>query len=299
MGFLYEAATRLVAQMTQASIAGASEALRNREIGLKAQAKSGADGDIVTQGDKSSQAVIFALLPVKVTADGKECDVGFHGEEALHEGYAFPKDATWRWCVDPIDGTKPYFNGEKYWSISIALQSRTSGSDEWQTEIGVVYRASGKDTPQRPQGKVYWAIKGRGAFVLDIPSGRQSQIVKPDAIQPFVEFEAKPEVTTPEAEAYAKKALDVIETAQMGHGWRRSICHSTCELLDGEKAAVVQGVAGPFDWDIGAISLIAAEAGLNTSFAPRVQFEGKWRYPAIMAWDRALFDQLMAIRAAA
>lgn len=298
MSFLREAAAELVAQMTQASIAGASEALRNREIGLKAQAKSQADGDFVTQGDKASQAVIFALLPVQVTIEGKAHDIGFYGEESMHASYVFPEKAMLRWCVDPVDGTKPYFNGEKYWSISMALQSRIEGSEDWQSEIGVVYRASEKDTPQHPLGKVYWAVRGRGAYVLDIGTGQQVRITRPKQIEPFVEFEASPEVATPQAQSYARQALAVIEASELGHGWRRSICHSACELMDGEKAAVVQGVAGPFDWDIAAIALIAPEAGLHTCFEPRVRLEGKWRYPAIMAWDKALFDRLTAIPAA-
>jgi fructose-1,6-bisphosphatase/inositol monophosphatase family enzyme len=295
MSFLDDAAdaSQIIAQMIEAARAGASEALRSRVIGLKAQAKSEADGDIVTQGDKASQAAIFAVLPDQWTVEAKQQAIGFYAEEAMHEGYIFPEKAQWRWCVDPIDGTKPYYNGDYCWSVSIALQQRAG--DDWQSVIAAIYRVSDEDKPEHLCGHIYWAIAGKGAYRLALTSGEQSKIETPQAIAAIAECESNPEVATPEAQAYATHALQILNDRNITHGWRRSICYAACELLDGQKAAVVQGVAGPFDWDIAAIMLITAEAGIYGQFAPRVSFAEGWRYPAIMAWDKALFDQLTAL----
>jgi len=295
MSFLYdiEDMPRLVALMVEAVRAGASEALRCRAIGLRAQAKSQADGDFVTQGDKASQAAIFALLPTSAEIDGQTQDIGFYGEEAMHESYVFPEKAQWRWCVDPIDGTKPYFNGDYYWCVSIALQKKSEDGERWYTALAALYRATDKDAPEHLQGRVYWALIGGGAYVLDLTTGEQRKLGVPAHIAPVVEFEIEPEVATDHARAYAGQAKKLIEAKGLTHVFRRTICHATCEMLEGEKAGVIQGVAGPFDWDIAAISLIAAEAGAHISFEPRVRFGEHWRYPAVIVWDSELFKQLV------
>jgi 3'(2'), 5'-bisphosphate nucleotidase/myo-inositol-1(or 4)-monophosphatase len=287
--------TELTLSMIEASQIGAKEALRNRAIGLRAHQKSAAEGDIVTQGDQAAQAAIFSLLPASAIIDGIQQVIGFHAEEGMHEGYEFPVQAQWRWCVDPIDGTKPYFKGEHYWSVSVALQKLNTAGDNWDSHAGVVYRSTAADTLDVLHGKAYWAEKGRGAYALEVKPGRQARLGKPDIIAPVVECETSPEVTTPEAITYAKHAQEIFSALGLETHFRRSICHSVCELLEGERAAVVQGVGGPFDWDIAAISVIAAEAGVHAKFTPRILFEGKWRYPAIMAWDKKLFEQLVAI----
>lgn len=298
MAFLDHADTALPGELTmrmvEAAKAGAMEALRNRAIGLKAQAKSAADGDIVTQGDQASQAVIFTLLPARGMIAGREEVIGFFGEETMHAGYQFPDNAEFRWCIDPVDGTKPYYNGEPFWSVSAALQKRTA-EGRWESIAGVVYRATAEDRPDCLCGTVYWAEKGKGAYALDVISNHQVRLAAPVNIQPVAEFEIHPEVQSLQSQAYAAHAASLLEAKGIATAWRRSICHSVCEMLEGEKAAVIQGVAGPFDWDIAAISVIAKEAGVHASFEPALQVEGAWRYPAIMAWDKELFDSLKAI----
>src|SRR5688500_8103594 len=188
----------LTKRMMEAVLAGAREAVRSRASGLSAQQKSEAEGDIVTQGDQASQAAIFAALPPQAQVKGKQETIGFYGEEAMHTGYKFPAKAHWRWCADPIDGTKPYYSGEPYWSVSLALQHYCPEEDRWESEAGVIYRATAADVPSQLQGRLYWAEKGSGAFVLDVQSGRQQRLGRPEAIAPVVEFEAHPEVSTPE-----------------------------------------------------------------------------------------------------
>jgi myo-inositol-1(or 4)-monophosphatase len=80
-------------------------------------------------------------------------------------GYAFlmeesgasgSENWTWRWIVDPLDGTTNFLHGMPHWAISIALQRRhTDGSTEIMA--GLVYAPA--------VDELFWAEKGAGAFV--------------------------------------------------------------------------------------------------------------------------------------
>lgn len=297
MGFLNDATmpSEAVSLMMAAATEGAREALRNRLKGLNAQAKSQADGDFVTQGDQASQLAIFRLLPPELVLDGATQAIGFFGEETMQDGYVFPPHARFRWCIDPVDGTKPYYNGESFWCVSAALQELNTASGRWESVAAVLYRATAEDTPDALCGAFYWAQKGRGTYRVDVRSQAQVRLAMPEIIAPEAECEMTPEVDTPAARAFAVQAHAMLTRNGIVFSWRRSICYAVCEMLEGQKAAVVQGVAGPFDWDIAAISLLAAEAGAHCSFAPAVLFPEGWRYPAIMAWDKPLYDALIAI----
>ena len=93
-------------------------------------------------------------------------------EETLREeltkarpGYAFLMEEsgasggdnwTWRWVIDPLDGTTNFLHGIPHWAISIALQRKLpDGSAELAS--GMVYNPA--------SGEMFWAEKGTGAFV--------------------------------------------------------------------------------------------------------------------------------------
>ncbi len=96
----------------------------------------------------------------------------FRAEKILREeleksrpGYAFLMEEsgasgsdnwTWRWIVDPLDGTTNFLHGIPHWAISIALQRRQpDGSTE--VTAGMVY------CPVNDE--MFWAEKGGGAFL--------------------------------------------------------------------------------------------------------------------------------------
>jgi myo-inositol-1(or 4)-monophosphatase len=63
---------------------------------------------------------------------------------------------TWRWVIDPLDGTTNFLHGIPHWAISIALQRRLPD--------GTVELASGM-VFSPASGEMFWAEKGTGAFV--------------------------------------------------------------------------------------------------------------------------------------
>lgn len=66
------------------------------------------------------------------------------------EGEPIDADATWRWIIDPLDGTTNFIQDIPAYCISIALQK-----DE-VTELGIVY-----DVPRK---EMFLAIRGEGAW---------------------------------------------------------------------------------------------------------------------------------------
>jgi myo-inositol-1(or 4)-monophosphatase len=63
---------------------------------------------------------------------------------------------TWRWVVDPLDGTTNFLHGIPHWAISIALQRRLpDGAIE--LSAGLVYNPAADE--------MFWAERGGGAFL--------------------------------------------------------------------------------------------------------------------------------------
>jgi myo-inositol-1(or 4)-monophosphatase len=63
---------------------------------------------------------------------------------------------TWRWIVDPIDGTTNFLHGIPHWAISIGLQRRTQDGAV-ELAAGMVYSPAADE--------MFWAERGGGAFL--------------------------------------------------------------------------------------------------------------------------------------
>ncbi|CAK7193307.1 Inositol-1-monophosphatase [Commensalibacter sp. Nvir] len=103
-------------------------------------------GDFVSQADLKSENIIRTEL------------------EKARPGYAFlmeesgasgSENWSWRWIVDPLDGTTNFLHGIPHWSISIALQKRNDNGDI-ELVSGLVYNPTSNE--------MFWAEKGLGAF---------------------------------------------------------------------------------------------------------------------------------------
>ena len=77
---------------------------------------------------------------------GLRADDAVHGEERADSG-----DATRRWIIDPIDGTKNYVRGVPVWATLIALMDGT------EVVTAVVSAPA--------LGRRWWAARGRGAWM--------------------------------------------------------------------------------------------------------------------------------------
>jgi myo-inositol-1(or 4)-monophosphatase len=65
---------------------------------------------------------------------------------------------TWRWVVDPLDGTTNFLHGIPHWAISLALQ-RKLPDGQVELAAGLVYSPAADE--------MFWAEKGVGAYLND------------------------------------------------------------------------------------------------------------------------------------
>lgn len=121
-----------------AAQAAAKVALPYFERGVAVERK--ADRSEVTEADRASERAIVQIISEAFPEHGILGEEG--GQQREHP------DA--RWIVDPLDGTRGFTRGGKFWGPLIALQ--------WKGEIV----AGAMALPAL--GQQYWAAKGMGAY---------------------------------------------------------------------------------------------------------------------------------------
>lgn len=106
-------------------------------------------------GDFVSQADLRAEQSLRDDLGKARPGYAFLMEESGGSG---SENWTWRWVVDPLDGTSNFLHGIPHWAISIGLERRhTDGTIE--VEAGCIYAPC--------TDEMFWAEKGKGAFVND------------------------------------------------------------------------------------------------------------------------------------
>src|SRR3984885_14992390 len=103
--------------------------------------------------DFVSQADLRAEQTLKEELNKARPGYAFLMEES---GASGSEHWTWRWVVDPLDGTTNFLHGIPHWAISIGLERRLpDGSSELASAL--VYAPA--------VDEMFWAEKGAGAFV--------------------------------------------------------------------------------------------------------------------------------------
>ncbi len=103
--------------------------------------------------DFVSQADIRAEQTLREELNKARPGYAFLMEESGESG---SPNWSWRWVVDPLDGTTNFLHGIPHWCISIALERRLpDGSSE--VNAGLIYAPT--------TDEMFWAEKGTGAFV--------------------------------------------------------------------------------------------------------------------------------------
>jgi len=92
--------------------AARSETLSRFRTGAEVQSKAGIWFDPVTDGDREAERQLRRMISAVYP------DHGIIGEEFG----AHRPDATWRWVMDPIDGTRAFVCGVASWATLIALE---------------------------------------------------------------------------------------------------------------------------------------------------------------------------------
>ena len=104
-------------------------------------------------GDFVSQADLRAEQSLRDDLTKARPGYAFLMEES---GASGAENWTWRWVVDPLDGTSNFLHGIPHWAISIGLERRRDdGSVE--AVAGVIYAPT--------VDEMFWSEKGSGAFL--------------------------------------------------------------------------------------------------------------------------------------
>ena len=114
--------------------------------GVEVFSKKGGDSlasQVVTEVDRKAQDAILAVLRPSMDL----YDLALLTEESEDDGSRFQKK--YFWCIDPLDGTLAFSEGENGYAVSIGLVAR-----DGSPQIGVIYN---------PVSEVLWqAAKGQG-----------------------------------------------------------------------------------------------------------------------------------------
>jgi len=196
------------------------------EIGTKS-----APVDLVTEVDKACEAMIVAALEARRPDDAILAEEGGGLDRA---------GATWRWVIDPLDGTTNYAHGYPRFCVSIGVER------EGERTLGAVYDPL--------MDELYHAARGEGAF----RNGR------PVRVSPETELGRSLLAT---GFAYDRRESEVDNLDHFGAFLKRAralrrdgsaaldLCYVASGRLDGYWELKLQ------PWDVAAGALILEEAG--------------------------------------
>lgn len=124
-----------------------------------------ADDTPVTAADRKAETLIRQRI------EGRYPDHAILGEEHGRQG---AEDATHRWYIDPIDGTKSFVRGVPLYAVLLGLEI------EGAVEVGVAYYPALDEMLAAATGKGCW-WNGRQARVSDVASLEQAWVAHADA----------------------------------------------------------------------------------------------------------------------
>jgi myo-inositol-1(or 4)-monophosphatase len=145
-------APRLSAHLTimaNAAQRAAKQLLRDFNEVEQLQVSIKGPSDFVSQADLRAEAMI------KQDLNKARPGYAFLMEES---GASGSDNWTWRWVVDPLDGTTNFLHGMPHWAISVALERRLPDGGI-EIAAGLIYAPA--------TDEMFWAEKGSGAFMND------------------------------------------------------------------------------------------------------------------------------------
>jgi myo-inositol-1(or 4)-monophosphatase len=193
--------------------------------------EKGRSGDLVTEADKASEAVILEILGRHVPE---------HGILAEESGKLGDATSKYLWAIDPLDGTTNYAHQYPFWAVSIGLLI------EGVPQIAVVFDPF--------HNELFRAGKGMGATRnrRPIAVSQNSELRKSLLVTGFA-YDRR--------ETADNNYAEFCHLTHLTQGVRRSgsasldLAHVACGRVDGYWE---RGLA---PWDVAAGVLIVSEAG--------------------------------------
>lgn len=216
------------------------------------------DFDVVTRADKESEALIIS----KINETFPDHDI------LAEESGEYSRRSSWRWVIDPLDGTTNFSQGLPLFCVSIALEH------DGEPVVGVVYAPY--------LNEMFSAVKGAGATLNGCPIHCSKKTSLNMAVVSTGLPVDKKENRDNNLSAISKVGVEVRGLRRLGSA-AIDLCYTGAGLLDGYWELALHR------WDISAGSLIASEAGATVGY-----FRPDRPY-SILAATPALYPELLAL----
>jgi len=209
----------------QAASAAGRNAARIRANGITAEAK--ADHSPVTIADKDNERLLLEMIEREFPDDG------VLGEEGARKTGVSGR----RWIIDPIDGTRDFVRGNRFWCVLIALEEHD------ESQLGVAHFPMLDET--------YWAVRGEGSWLND----QRLHVSNIDRTANAVMSPNGMHGMAPEP--YAPALMEFLNRFWAVRSFGGAL--DACLLAAGKVDAWIERKAEP--WDLAPLQVILEEAG--------------------------------------
>lgn len=149
--------TKHLAKAQKVAISAALEAgeLLRKKFGKHRQLDRKKDSSLVTEADRGAEKIVVSQIKKHFPSDeilGEES--GFSKGRSLQVPKAYQKFGSFRWHIDPLDGTTNFVHAFPMFCVSIGLEFENATSAD-DLVLGVIYNPITKD--------LYTAYRGSGA----------------------------------------------------------------------------------------------------------------------------------------
>ena len=196
-----------------------------RAHGMRTETKP--DDSPVTTADRENERIMREAIEQKFPADG------ILGEEGTSKAGSSGR----RWIIDPIDGTRDFVRGNRFWCVLVALEE----ADE--PIVGVAHFPLLNET--------YWASRGSGAYcnderlrVSDVASVGSS-VFSPNGLH------------LPAALPYLPQVMELMQRSWSVRSYGGAL--DACLLAAGKEEIWFEPKAEV--WDLAPLKVILEEAG--------------------------------------
>jgi histidinol phosphatase-like enzyme (inositol monophosphatase family) len=207
------------------AVAAGENAMRIRASGIQAESK--ADASPVTVADRENEVLI------RMAIEGEFPEDGILGEEGSSKAGASGR----RWIIDPIDGTRDYVRGNRFWCVLVALEQGG------ESLAGVAHFPLLEET--------YWAALGAGAHL----NGERLHASSIDSIEQCA-FSPNG-LYLPAARPHLARVTGLMQRCWSVRAYGGAL--DACMVAAGKVDVWFEPKVEP--WDLAALRLIIEEAG--------------------------------------
>jgi len=207
------------------AVAAGENAKRIRARGISAETKP--DASPVTVADKDNERLIREAIEAEFPDDG------ILGEEGSSRAGSSGR----RWVIDPIDGTRDFVRGNRFWCVLIALE------EAGESLVGVAHFPMLDET--------YWAVCGGGAYL-------HQERLRASTIDSIGDCCFSPNgLHLPKARPHMAKVVDLMQRCWSVRSFGGAL--DACMVASGKADIWFEPKVEV--WDLAAVKLILEESG--------------------------------------